>query len=186
MQNEELIITERTRKTCLLINLLTLHKGYDISGDIETLIKDGADISVKIPNYDNNTSCEDDDYDDFRTIHKISYYPVVFAIRHHCVPNVVRALAKKSIEYENYTLILNQVLDEFRELFSQLYRNPYFSERANNPSTYHYKLKHLVEEYLTIFDFTPSIFDTCPNYKLQKTYKCENPDCNDDHIIRCV
>jgi hypothetical protein len=182
----ELAITDRTRKTCQLINLIVLHDGRDMSADVDRLIAEGADITVRIPTYMSTTDCTGDDYDDFRytTRHTwqdpFAYYPVVFALRHFCHPAVVRTLAAYSAEHPP---IHRQITKECQELFSQLYRNPYFSARADNPNTYHHRLRALAAEYLAIFGLTPAIFDDCPPHKQPRQYRC-NYACEYPHWKR--
>jgi hypothetical protein len=115
-------IKQRNRQTCRLLNLIELHKGLDISEEIKDCIAKGADLTLKRKRrYSTGTNCDSYNYDIFDISENICgtiytafrpYYPIWFAIKQHCHPNVIKTLydisgAFKNIsieETENYSL----------------------------------------------------------------------------------
>jgi len=160
----ELHITERSRKTCQLINLLTMNGGRDVSEDIDRLVYESADVSVLMPLYRNEQDCSGDTYDDFLPKHSIDWYydkyryPITYAIAHHCHVNVLRTLHKHTQEVANAAAIYDCVKAELQRNYVRLYNGSYFAQRALKPGTYHNKLKGIIDSYLEVLGLGPDIF----------------------------
>jgi hypothetical protein len=74
-------------------------------------------------------------------------------------------LYKYCKELSNFSDIMIAVKKELVHLFSQLYRNEFYSARAAREGTYHHKLKHLVDAYLHVFEIGPDIFNEAAAHK---------------------
>lgn len=173
MNDRPLNITEQSKKTCRLLNILCTG-GTDKRAaiEIEQLILDCAFIDCPINvRYATGTDCDDDEYDDFLTSPKYLYersdfYPLTNAIYRHAHPSIIAVLYKYCKNLPNYHLICKSIKNELIHGFSQLYRNEFYIKRAANPNTFHYKLKQLAASYLEILELTPDIFNLADEHKI--------------------
>lgn len=165
-----LVITEHTRKTCQLINLLAINEGNDVSIAVEKLILSGANVCVSIPKYSCD-ECDDDEYDDFVTEkqyieeiwdYRVECYPLLFALKHHCHPNVLRVLYEYTVAAYNFDNIMEAVKKCLQYEYYQLFNDSFYGKRASTEGTYHYMLKHKILEYLDILHFPVTLFNNPP------------------------
>jgi hypothetical protein len=99
------------------------------------------------------------------------YYPLSFAVYHYCKPNVICVLHRYSQKSPKRELIYEEVKETLKDRFGQLYRSPYFMEKAANPDSYFNGVKQLVDKYLEILGFDSSIFNSAGQHKIvSKTY----------------
>jgi hypothetical protein len=160
---KKLNITNTTKQTCFLFNLLETHKGEDISEKITIYIANGADVGLKM-NHHSQVDKEFGEYEDFSETSKESiygsFYPIPYAIRHHCHPNVIKILYDHTKSHEKAASLLADAKQDLITVFGPLYKIPYFKRRSELEGTYHYQLKQLCESYLLALELECSIFDT--------------------------
>lgn len=183
MQTRNLVVTDTSRKTCQLINLIATCKGIDVSSDVEMLLSTGVDCSVQFPeSYEHGTDCDNDAYDDFISETNLSHshaigdylhYIITWALIHHCHENTFDVIYKYTKLNPQKDVILDKLYKLIIIRFSQLYRSPYFINRSNIVGSYHYKLKQKVNNYLKILNITTSIFDSADPYKYYVVRTCE-------------
>lgn len=191
----KLVITDLTKKTCQLINLIATCKGIDISSDVERLLSAGIDCAVQFPeSYEQGTECENDEYDDFTTNERYPFhghfmsdhylhYPITWALLHHCHENTLQVIFKYTVMNPQKDKILDQLYKLIILRYSQMYRSPYFIARSNIEGSYHNKLKQKVNKYLEILGITSSIFDSAPPYKYYVVRSCEKCSKYDDAVF---
>lgn len=166
-------ITNVTKQTCRLFNLLEWNEGLDISKKVETCIQKGADVGLQFHFYQqtDRTDCK---FEDFapgapESEHG-SYYPIQYACRHHCHPNILKVLIEYTKKHSKAEFLLDNAKADIISEFSQLYRSPYFIKRVLTEGTYHNMLKKLVDSYLSILGLDDSIFLTCDRFRYKEVF----------------
>lgn len=166
-------ITTATKQTCHLYNLIEWSDGKDISKKIEKCIKNGANVGLMFHFY-KQTDRTDCNFEDFapgapETQHG-SYYPIPYACRHHCHPNIVNVLVEHTKKHPKAIFLLDNAKADIISEFSQLYRSPYFVKRASIEGSYHNMMKKLVDSYLCILGLSDSIFLTCDRFRYKEVF----------------
>lgn len=174
-------------KTCKLFNIIHKHNGIDISDDIYKLVSEGANLTYKRPYmYDTGHNCDVciyDDFDESGWIYEYDidnepkervYYPIWFAIKCHCHPNVIKTLydisggfKDKSIQHimyhDNIRIDYNISLKKIMAIcFGHLYYDSFYIEKTKEPSSYFFKQKKLADTYLTILELDHSTISFDP------------------------
>jgi hypothetical protein len=170
-------ITHVTKQTCSLYNLLEINNGEDISDKITALLKGGADVGLRM-RHNAQVDKDSDEYEDFTDpsfdIAHGAFYPIPYACRHHCHPNIIKVLYEYTKLHPNAKELLEDATKDITQEFSQLYRSPFFIKRANNPDTYHYSLKKRVDGFLEALELDISIFADCDRFRYKTAFLTEH------------